>query len=178
MKQFKYKEIPLGSTLHLTKYLRIIRNSRSWNWGYYACIDHKVISPIYDKWLCFPQGRYNPDYPKLIEVGLYSDELIDAKYRIGCSFDGEVAQLAYTLAEDLLSKIESYSDFKKIVNDRDEGIFFRSIDTQIFLRSFLMHVENGMPMDGALAESEKYFGKEVMKRDFFKTYFEQNVNDY
>ena len=43
-------------------------SSQGRNIGYYACIDHSIISPVWEDYLAVPFGEFLPEHPRMINI--------------------------------------------------------------------------------------------------------------
>ncbi len=167
MNTHKTNEIDLSNDGVLRRYMRVMRKSKPWNISFYACVDHCDISPIYQDWQkSLNNGRVSKDWPRLVEVILHSDELLDARYSEDkVVYDGAV-DIALNLCKEKLSGFKNEDDFIELLMNKEESEFFHGSRSMLSMAVLGMRKDKLSPQK-SIAQAEAYFSDKLRGREYF-----------
>ncbi|MEO9947163.1 hypothetical protein [Paraglaciecola sp.] len=146
-----------------------MRKSKRWNISFFACIDHVDISPIHKDWLKYLSGgRVSKDWPRLVEVSLDNDEILEARYSEDNIIYESTTDIAMDLCVETLESVKNESQFIYMVENVSESKLICK-DLAILSKSILAIRDGELGPEQALLESESIYGKTLRGREYFSS---------
>lgn len=168
------KTIKHDASMHI--YVMTHQGSKKWRRTFFACIDHEIISPVIERWRLLRDKKKNPLAPKLFEVIVGDDVIVesnysddDSKYKNGCVH-------AEKLVVDLLSLIKSENDLFALLMDKDYNWAYPNLvsnDLKVMAGAVIFSVTEKLEISEAIGCSEKYFSRELPAKTELLQYVEK-----
>jgi hypothetical protein len=166
--------IPISKIGDLSKYLMIHTGSRKWRRTFFACIDHDLLTPIVKRWQGLPNKKYNPIWPKLVEVIVDDDTLIEMNYSYDSDFYHRGIGHALKLAERKLQHIGTDEDLFTAILDKEFNTVYPNIvhdHMKILCTGIITSAQEKLSFEAAFEKSEAFFEKKLNKKDLLLAYF-------
>lgn len=158
------------------KYVMVHQGSKKWRRTFFACVDHAVITPIYEKWKILPNSRRNPASPRLLEVIVDDDALVEKNYsEVDSEYESGFIH-AKGLADKLLSRISSEKDLFNLIMDKEFNWAYPNIvhnDVRVLAGAVIISLEQDTPVNEAILKSEEHFDRTLAKKDLLLRYMDK-----
>ena len=137
--------------------------------GFYVCVDHSIISPIWESYLAFSFGELLPQHPRMINVLIDTfDFNSSVKKAKGLKLPlPELNEFLTVEAERILPKLETSNDLEKLLISDENCHFFSSFDCRVIALSALK-VLRGDGVSHSLQHAQSKFEHELKHQIFIK----------
>ena len=164
------RTFPISTNGNISKYLRVDVGSSRYRRTFFACIDHQVLTPIVKKWQTLPKGKYNPIWPKLVEIIINDNTLVEMNYSDDDNYYESGIAHAMQLADKTLDGINNDNDLFEAILDKNYNEYYPNCvhdQIKVLCVGIISSAEDFTGLKTEIQNAESYFGIELQKKSCF-----------
>ena len=164
-------EIELSESKGLRKYVRVIASEDPWNSNFYACVDHKEISPKFEGYLRFVSGGLkSEEYPRLVFRNLRSLSNVQRLLQSlddSTELDPIALESITQFGREELARIDSEDSLTTCLESDDWHLYTPGKNHRLFVYASLLIICDEIEPLAALEQAESKFGYALNHKDYF-----------